>query len=44
MDLESTSSITNWLKKPIKGLLLDISGVLKNGDEVVSGSLIAIEK
>ncbi|XP_054262788.1 phospholysine phosphohistidine inorganic pyrophosphate phosphatase-like [Macrosteles quadrilineatus] len=35
---------TDWLKKPIKGLLLDISGVLKNGDEVVNGSLIALEK
>lgn len=43
--MECTSDmLTNWLKKPIKGLLLDISGVLKNGDEVVNGSLIAIEK
>ncbi|XP_046667317.1 phospholysine phosphohistidine inorganic pyrophosphate phosphatase-like [Homalodisca vitripennis] len=35
---------TTWLDKPIKGLLLDISGVLKNGDEVINGSIMAIEK
>uniref|UniRef100_A0A1B6KY18 Phospholysine phosphohistidine inorganic pyrophosphate phosphatase n=1 Tax=Graphocephala atropunctata TaxID=36148 RepID=A0A1B6KY18_9HEMI len=35
---------TAWLEKPIKGLLLDISGVLKDGDEVVNGSLMALEK
>lgn len=34
----------SWLSKPIKGLLLDISGVLKNGNEVVHGSLSALEK
>ncbi|CAG7723246.1 unnamed protein product, partial [Allacma fusca] len=33
-----------WLEKPIKGLLLDISGVLKNGDLAIEGSVEAFRR
>lgn len=35
---------SKWLQDPIKGVLLDISGVLKDGNNVIPGSLLAMEK
>jgi len=34
----------SWLERPIKGVLLDISGVLRNGDEAIPGSVEAFER
>ncbi|ODM97635.1 Phospholysine phosphohistidine inorganic pyrophosphate phosphatase [Orchesella cincta] len=34
----------SWLKRPVKGLLLDISGVLRDGDHVIPGSLEAVQR
>jgi len=34
--------MSNWLDKPIAGFLLDISGVLKNGDIPIEGSIEAL--
>ena len=33
-----------WLRSPIKGLILDISGVLKDGDTPIPGSVQAINQ
>ncbi|CAG7730110.1 unnamed protein product, partial [Allacma fusca] len=36
--------IMAWLEKPIKGLLLDISGVLVNGELAIEGSVEAFRR
>lgn len=45
---EETDGRPSWLVRKIRGLLLDISGVLYNGSEeggeVISGSVEAVEK
>ncbi|CAL8120562.1 unnamed protein product [Orchesella dallaii] len=34
----------SWLEKPVKALLLDISGVLRDGDQAIVGSLEAFQR
>jgi ribonucleotide monophosphatase NagD (HAD superfamily) len=34
----------SWVERPIKGVLLDISGVLRDGDYAIPGSIEAFER
>ncbi|KAG8223869.1 hypothetical protein J437_LFUL005433 [Ladona fulva] len=39
-----TVNIMAWLRSPIKGVMLDISGVLKNGNVAIPGSIEAVQR
>lgn len=38
------SGRVSWLEKPVKGLLLDISGVLRDGEQAIAGSVEAFRR
>jgi hypothetical protein len=40
----TSSSCPSWLRRPVKAVLLDISGVLRDGDIAIKGSIEAFHK